>query len=148
MRTKPRRKRFRAREVVSATRENAPRRRLSIALGSREPFRRAHVVQLSEASRARCYDWFMRKVTIPSSEARLPALSIGVATVVNRYDEESAVLLHPRDFYRLEEVDSLMNEVVPHPKKLSEVEKSAYFDLETPGNAITDPAILSELFPD
>jgi hypothetical protein len=84
---------------------------------------------------------------IPSDQVRVPDPQRGVATVVSRYRRERAVLLHPDDFHRLDALDALVTDVsASEPAVLSEAAAEAHSDEDTPGEPVTDPALLDELF--
>jgi hypothetical protein len=84
---------------------------------------------------------------IPGDQVRVPDPQRGVATVVSRYRRERAVLLHPDDFHRLDALDALVADVsATDPLALGDAAAAAHRDEDTPGEPVTDPALLDELF--
>ncbi|HEY1457651.1 MAG TPA: hypothetical protein VGF15_03950, partial [Solirubrobacteraceae bacterium] len=58
-----------------------------------------------------------------------------------------AMLIHPTDFHRLSHLDQLLSEVgQSEPMALSPDAIRAHRDEDTPGEPITDPALLAEIF--
>jgi hypothetical protein len=84
---------------------------------------------------------------VTGNDVRIPDPQTGEVTVISRYGKERAMLVHPNDFHRLDELDKLLAEV----SDLTPVEPSAeavraHIDEGTPGKPITDPAKLADLF--
>jgi hypothetical protein len=81
------------------------------------------------------------------NQVRIPDPEAGEVTVISRYGKERAMLIHPDDFHRLEALDRLLAEAAelgplePSPEALR-----AHVEEGTPGEPITDPARLAELF--
>jgi hypothetical protein len=85
--------------------------------------------------------------TIAGNEVRIPDPSPGEATVISRYGRERAVLVHPTDFHRLNDFDRLLAEVsLLGPIAPSQDAIRAHREEDTPGEPITDPALLAEIF--
>ena len=89
----------------------------------------------------------VRVKRIKSNEARIPRPDPGEATVIERYGKERAIVLHPDDFHRLLELDRLAEETARlGPVKLSEEAIRAHREEGMPGEPVTDPSVLAELF--
>jgi hypothetical protein len=85
--------------------------------------------------------------TISGSEVRVPAPEPGEVAVISRYGKERAMLVHPIDFHRLNDFDKFLVEVSRlEPITLSPDAIHAHREADTPGEPITDPALLAELF--
>jgi hypothetical protein len=84
---------------------------------------------------------------IPGDQVRVPDPVPGVATVVSRYRRERAVLLHPDDFHRLDALDALVTAAAAtEPLALTDEAIAAHREEDAPGEPVTDPALLEELF--
>jgi hypothetical protein len=84
---------------------------------------------------------------ISGNEARVPDPVRGEATVISRYGKERAIVLHPSDFNRLNELEQLVADAATlEPIALSAEAIRAHAEEGTPGEAITDPVVLAELF--
>lgn len=85
--------------------------------------------------------------TISGNEVRIPDPEPGEVTVISRYGKERAVLIHPTDFHRLDDLDQLLvaasqlESIALSPDALC-----AHREEDTPGEPITDPALLAEIF--
>lgn len=84
---------------------------------------------------------------VSGNEVRIPDPEAGEVTVVSRYGKERAMLIHPADFHRLNELDRFLEEA----SRLAPIARSAeavraHVEEGTPGEPITDPAVLAELF--
>lgn len=85
--------------------------------------------------------------TISGNEVRVPDPVPGEAAVISRYGKERAIVLHPADFNRLNELEQLIAAAAAlEPIVLSEEAIRAHAEEGTPGEPITDPALLAELF--
>lgn len=89
----------------------------------------------------------MKTNPLPGNDVRVPDPERGVATVIQRYHQERAVLLHPSDFHRLNDLEELLAEAssVKTPD-VSAAALAAHGDSDAPGIPITDPAALDDLF--
>lgn len=86
-----------------------------------------------------------RKVS--GNEVRVPDPVPGEATVISRYGKERAIVLHPSDFNRLNALEQLVAEAATlEPIALSEEAIRAHVEEGTPGEPVTDPVVLDELF--
>lgn len=84
---------------------------------------------------------------LSGNQVRVPDPQAGEVTVISRYGKERAMLIHPEDFRRLEELDRLVAEAGRlSPGEPSEEALRAHREEGTPGEPITDPALLAELF--
>jgi hypothetical protein len=84
---------------------------------------------------------------VNGNEVRVPDPQAGEVTVISRYGKERAMLLHPDDFHRLDEFDRMLAEAAEFELlKPSSEALSAHLEEGTPGEPITDPAVLAELF--
>ena len=84
---------------------------------------------------------------ISGNEVRVPDPRPGEATVISRYGKERAVVIHPTDFSRLNALEELLSVAAAlEPIALSEEAIRAHVEEGTPGEPITDPALLAELF--
>lgn len=84
---------------------------------------------------------------ISGNEVRVPDPVPGEAAVISRYGKERAIVLHPADFNRLNELEQLVAAAAAlEPIALSEEAISADAEEGTPGEPITDLALLAELF--
>lgn len=84
---------------------------------------------------------------VSGNEVRIPEPAAGEATVISRYGKERAMLIHPTDFRRLDALDRLVEETANlAPIALSEEALRAHVEEGTPGEPVTDPAVLAELF--
>jgi hypothetical protein len=85
--------------------------------------------------------------TVSGNEVRIPDPQPGEVTVISRYGKDRAMLVHPTDFGRLNDLDQLLVEVSRiEPITLSEDAIRAHREEDTPGKPITDPALLAEIF--
>jgi hypothetical protein len=85
--------------------------------------------------------------TVSGNEVRIPDPQPGEVTVISRYGKDRAMLVHPTDFGRLNDLDQLLVEVSRiEPITLSEDTIRAHREEDTPGKPITDPALLAEIF--
>ena len=85
--------------------------------------------------------------TISGNQVRVPDPEPGEVTVISRYGKERAMLLHPADFYLLDGFDRLLSEA----GQLETIASSpdairAHREEDAPGEPITDPALLAEIF--
>ena len=84
---------------------------------------------------------------IRGNEVRIPDPQPGEATVISRYGKERAIVIHPSDFNRLKETEQLLVEAAAlEPIVLSREAMRAHSEEGMPGEPITDPAVLAELF--
>ena len=84
---------------------------------------------------------------ISGSNARVPDPVPGEATVISRYGKERAIVIHPSDFNRLAELERLIADVCAvDAVALTEEAIRAHAEEGTPGDPITDPVVLAELF--
>jgi len=84
---------------------------------------------------------------VSGNEVRVPDPQAGEVTVISRYGKERAMLIHPDDFHRLDELDRMLAEAAGlTPLKPSPEALSAHLEEGAPGEPITDPAVLAELF--
>jgi PHD/YefM family antitoxin component YafN of YafNO toxin-antitoxin module len=84
---------------------------------------------------------------IRGNDARVPRTDPGEAIVIERYGKERAIVLHPEDFHRVRELDQLAEDAaVLEPLNLSEEAIRAHREEGTPGEPVTDPAIIEKLF--
>ncbi|MGB0094163.1 MAG: hypothetical protein WBP81_16725 [Solirubrobacteraceae bacterium] len=84
---------------------------------------------------------------ISGNEVRVPAPVPGEAAVISRYGKERAIVLHPVDFNRLNELEELVVAAgALEPLALSEEAIRAHVEEGAPGEPITDPVLLAELF--
>ncbi|MGH2853257.1 MAG: hypothetical protein ACRDLF_03585 [Solirubrobacteraceae bacterium] len=89
----------------------------------------------------------LRTKTVSGNEVRIPEPEPGEVTVVSRYGRERAVLVHPADFHRLDELDQLLATASQlEPLAMSPDAVRAHREEDTPGKPITDPALLAEIF--
>jgi PHD/YefM family antitoxin component YafN of YafNO toxin-antitoxin module len=78
---------------------------------------------------------------------RVPDPVPGEATVISRYGKERAIVIHPSDFNRLNQIEELLTAAATlEPIALSEDAIRAHAEEAAPGEPITDPAVLAELF--
>jgi len=85
--------------------------------------------------------------TVSGNEVRIPDPQQGEVTVISRYGKDRAMLVHPTDFGRLNDLDQLLVEVSQiEPMALSADAIRAHREEDTPGEPITDPALLAEIF--
>jgi hypothetical protein len=85
--------------------------------------------------------------TVSGNEVRIPDPQPGEVTVISRYGKDRAMLVHPTDFGRLNDLDQLLVEVSRIELiTLSEDAIRAHREEDTPGKPITDPALLAEIF--
>jgi hypothetical protein len=85
--------------------------------------------------------------TVSGNEVRIPDPQPGEVTVISRYGKDRAMLVHPTDFGRLNDLDQLLVEVSQiEPMALSVDAIRAHREEDTPGEPITDPALLAEIF--
>jgi hypothetical protein len=85
--------------------------------------------------------------TVSGNEVRIPDPRPGEVTVISRYGKDRAMLVHPTDFGRLNDLDQLLVEVSQiEPMALSADAIRAHREEDTPGKPITDPALLAEIF--
>jgi len=85
--------------------------------------------------------------TIGGNEVRIPDPQPGEVAVISRYGRERAMLVHPVDFHRLSAFERLLAEV----SQLDAISFSsdavrAHREEDTPGEPVTDPALLAEIF--
>jgi hypothetical protein len=89
----------------------------------------------------------LRVKVIRGNEVRIPDPKLGEVAVISRYGKQRAMLVHPTDFDRLEHLDQLLTEVaLLEPIVISPEAIRAHRDEDTPGEPITDPALLAEIF--
>jgi hypothetical protein len=85
--------------------------------------------------------------TIGGNDVRIPDPAPGEVSVISRYGRERAMLLHPSDFHRLNDFDRLLAEVSKaEPIAPSPDAMRAHREEDTPGEPITDPVLLAEIF--
>jgi hypothetical protein len=85
--------------------------------------------------------------TVSGNEVRIPDPQPGEVTVISRYGKDRAMLVHPTDFGRLNDLDQLLVEVSRiEPITLSEDAVRAHREEDTPGEPITNAALLAEIF--
>ena len=84
---------------------------------------------------------------IDSNRTRIPPTTPGEVTVIERYGKARAIVLHPDDFHRMLEVERLAEDAARlAPLTLSEEAIRAHREEDAPGDPVTDPSILAELF--
>lgn len=84
---------------------------------------------------------------ISGNEVRVPDPKPGEATVISRYGKERAIVIHPSDFTRLNQLEELLADAAAlEPIALSDEAIRAHAEEGAPGAPITDPALLAELF--
>jgi hypothetical protein len=84
---------------------------------------------------------------VSGNEVRVPDPQAGEVTVISRYGKERAMLVHPDDFHRLDELDRMLAEAAELPSLEPTTEAlRAHLEEGAPGEPITDPAVLAELF--
>lgn len=89
----------------------------------------------------------LSKRIVGGNQVRVPDPEPGEATVISRYGRERAMLLHPADFHRLSDVDRLLTDASRlEPLTLTAEAVGAHSEEDNPGEPVTDPAILAELF--
>lgn len=77
----------------------------------------------------------LRESRIPANDVRVPAPAPGIATIVRRYQENRAVVLHPDDYARLVDDSRLvafLGQVEPLPPA-TPLERKAHALATTPG---------------
>lgn len=89
----------------------------------------------------------LKTKAVSGNAVRIPEPEPGEVTVISRYGRERAMLIHPTDFHRLQDLDWLLGTVseldstVPSPDALA-----AHREEDTPGKPVTDPAQLAKIF--
>jgi hypothetical protein len=84
---------------------------------------------------------------VSGNEVRVPDPQAGEVTVISRYGKERAMLIHPEDFHRLDELDRVLTEAATlEPLEPSPEALRAHREEGTPGEPITDPVVLADLF--
>ena len=84
---------------------------------------------------------------INGNEVRVPDPKPGEATVISRYGKARAIVIHPSDFNRLNDIERLLADAATlESVALSPEAIRAHSEEGTPGVPITDPALLAELF--
>ena len=97
--------------------------------------------------RGKLFNVALKTRTIGGNEVRIPDPQPGEVAVISRYGKERAMLMHPSDFNRLSQFEWLLAEVSQlEPVSLSEDAVRAHREADTPGEPITDPALLAEIF--
>lgn len=82
-----------------------------------------------------------------SNEVRIPEPERGVATAVNRYQKERAVILHPDDFHALDDLSEMVMQLAAIDRlELSDAAVRSHIETDTPHAPLTDPKKLKELF--
>lgn len=96
--------------------------------------------------------WYSRLVTltarrISGSQVRVPDPVPGEAAVISRYGKERAIVIHPSDFHRLAALERLIGTAAAlDPIELSDEAILAHREEGAPGDSVTDPAVLADLF--
>jgi hypothetical protein len=77
----------------------------------------------------------LRTIEIQSGSVRVPEPVAGTATVVRRYQQPAAVILHPEDYERLVQDSKLIDDIgLPEPfPPATPLARKAHLLLETPG---------------
>lgn len=89
----------------------------------------------------------LKTKAVSGNAVRIPEPEPGEVTVISRYGRERAMLIHPTDFHRLQDLDRLLGAVseldstVPSSDALA-----AHREEDTPGKPVTDPALLAKIF--
>lgn len=89
----------------------------------------------------------LRTKAVSGNAVRVPEPEPGEVTVISRYGRERAMLIHPIDFHRLQDLDRLLGaaaeleSIIPSPDALA-----AHREEDTPGKPVTDPAQLAKIF--
>jgi hypothetical protein len=90
----------------------------------------------------------MKAETTSSDSVRIPTPVEGIAVRVRRYNRDRAVIMHPKDFARLEALDHIHTLIaVPDEFKISDAARTAHIESITPGEPIEDRDELRRLFP-
>jgi hypothetical protein len=85
--------------------------------------------------------------TLSGNEVRVPDPQPGEVAVISRYGKERAMLVHPVEFHRLNDFDRLLADLSQtEPIALSPDALRAHREEDTPGEPITDAALLTEIF--
>lgn len=77
----------------------------------------------------------LRESSVAANDVRLPELKTGEATIVKRYSEDRAVILHPKDYAQLVR-DSRLVAALGEPNRLdamTSLERKAEAMVTTPG---------------
>ncbi len=94
-----------------------------------------------------CFPVALTTKVVGGNEVRIPDPEAGEATVISRYGKERAMLIHPDDFHRLNDLDRFLEDASAlEPITLSAEAVRAHVEEGTPGEPITDPAVLADLF--
>jgi hypothetical protein len=89
----------------------------------------------------------LRSKPVGGNDVRIPDPEPGEVTVISRYGRERAMLIHPTDFHRLDDLDQLLSTVSQlEPFAPSPDAVRAHHEENTPGQSITDPALLAKIF--
>jgi hypothetical protein len=89
----------------------------------------------------------LKTKAVSGNAVRIPEPEPGEVTVISRYGRERAMLIHPIDFHRLQDLDRLLgvaselDSTVPSHDALA-----AHREEDMPGKPITDPAQLADIF--
>jgi len=84
---------------------------------------------------------------ISGNEVRVPDPVPGEAAVISRYGKERAIVIHPSDFHRFTELEQLVGTAATlDPVELSDEATRAHREEGAPGDPVTDPAVLADLF--
>jgi hypothetical protein len=89
----------------------------------------------------------LRTKAVSGNAVRIPEPEPGEVTVISRYGKERAMLVHPADFHRLQDLDRLLGTVSqldPNAPSLDAL--AAHREEDTPDKPVTDPAQLAKIF--
>lgn len=84
---------------------------------------------------------------ISGSQVRIPDPRPGEVVVISRYGKERAMLMHPADFHRLDDLDELLTAASQLESLAPSMDAvRAHREEDTPSEPITDPVLLAEIF--